>query len=86
MEPASKKEIEEIAGVFKCPKDFKCCQSGFEALCKARQVDGVVSYLECLEEEPQECVFSKYVSVVDSGFFLCSCPLRRYLADKMAQK
>jgi hypothetical protein len=73
------KEIAEIIGGLKCPKDFKCYRSGFKALCKARQIGGAASFLECLEEDPRECIFSKFVS---TGFYLCSCPLRKYIADK----
>jgi hypothetical protein len=79
-----KKEVEEIIGHLKCPKDFKCCQSGFETLCRARQMDdGVGSYLECLEEDPEKCAFANYIST--GVFHLCSCPLRRYVADRMAK-
>jgi hypothetical protein len=82
MDAELEKEIREIIGDLRCPKDFKCYRSGFENLCKATQVDGVVSYLECLEEDPKECVFSRYVSVGDSSFYLCACPLRKYIAGK----
>jgi hypothetical protein len=82
MERDYKKEIEEIIDGLSCPKDFKCCQSGYERLCQARRSDdGAVSYLECLERTPQDCVFSKYLSMGD--FYVCSCPLRIYLASKL---
>ena len=85
MDPALKKEIEEIAGTLKCPKNFKCCQAGLKMLCRAREMnDGVGSYLECLEEDPRQCVFANYLSSGD--FYVCSCPLRRYIADRMAQE
>jgi hypothetical protein len=84
MEPALKKEIEEITGTLKCPKDFKCYQSGVKDLCKARRVEGAVAFLVCLDEDPQECIFSSHISMGD--FYLCSCPLRRYIADKKAKK
>ena len=47
------KELEGIIDGVKCPKDFKCCRSGFKDLCKAQDV-GIESFLECLEEEPFE--------------------------------
>jgi hypothetical protein len=73
------KEIADIVGHLRCPKDFKCYRSGFESLCKARRAEGAVSYLVCLEENSQECIFSRHISMGD--FYLCSCPLRRYIAD-----
>ncbi len=87
MEPALKKEIEEIAGTLnlKCPEDFKCCQCGIETLCKSRKMDdGVDSYLECLEQDSGQCIFAIYLS--GGGFYLCSCPLRKYIADKKEAK
>lgn len=38
MEQDYKKEIEEIIGQIQCPKDFKCYKSGFQVLCKARDM------------------------------------------------
>ena len=37
MEQADK-EIEEIIGQMKCPKDFRCYQCGLEVLCKAKDI------------------------------------------------
>lgn len=80
MEQDLKKELEIIIDHLQCPKGFKCCQS-MSILCKARQMDdGVASYLECLEEDSRGCVFSKHILTDD--FYICSCPLRRYIADK----
>jgi hypothetical protein len=81
-----KKKIEEIVGHLKCPKDFKCCQSGIEILCRAKMVDGTATYLECLEQDPRRCVFSNFVSDNESGFYICACPLRRYIADQKSDK
>ena len=78
MKEEFRKEIEELMGGIRCPKDFSCCQSGLERLCKARDV-GMESYLECLEKNPRQCVFS--LGYADS--YYCKCPLRRYIARKM---
>lgn len=78
MDPVHKKEIEKIIGQIKCPKDFKCYESGFQVLCKARDV-GLETHLECLEAEPYECEFS----VRFGGLYYCHCPLRVYLAKKL---
>jgi hypothetical protein len=78
MDQDCKKRIEEIIGEIKCPKDFRCAQSGFENLCKARDF-GLDDYLECLEDNPIYCQFS--LSFGD-GYF-CQCPLRVYLSKKL---
>ena len=78
MQQDSDKQIEEIIGRMKCPNDFRCWESGFEALCKARDI-GQESFLECLEENPQECKFS-----LSFGYsYFCQCPLRVYIAKEL---
>jgi hypothetical protein len=72
------KEIEEIIGKMKCPKNFKCYKSGYENLCKAKDV-GLESYLECLEGNPSACKFL----IMHRNIFYCSCPLRVYIAKKI---
>ena len=73
-----KKEIEKIIARFKYPKDFKCYKSGFENLGKARGI-GIEGYVECLEKNPEDCVFS-----LSFGYsFLCKCPLRVYIAKNL---
>jgi len=68
-------KIEEIASGLKCSKDFRCCESGFEELCRA--VDsGAESHLICLEDSENFCKFR----VVVGSFKLCMCPLRGYIA------
>jgi len=78
MDQNYKKEIEKIIGEMKCPIDFRCYKTGFENLCKAKDI-GIESYLECLEKDPQRCKFS--VSFGHSYF--CHCPLRIYIAKKL---
>ena len=70
------KEIEEIIGQMKCPKDFSCYRSGFKELCKAKDI-GIEGYLECLEKNPMKCKFAMSFGVL----FVCKCPLRYYLAQ-----
>jgi len=75
-----KKEIEKIISGMKCSRDFKCYKSGFEDLGKARDI-GVKGYVECLEDNPEACVFS-----VPFGYaFLCKCPLRVYIAKELGR-
>jgi hypothetical protein len=78
MEEDYRKKIEKIIGQMQCPKDFKCCNSGFETVCKAKDV-GLESHLECLEENPFDCQFS----VRFGGLYYCDCPLRVYIAKKL---
>ena len=78
MREEDKKQIEEIMGEMKCPKDFSCAESGFESLCKARD-EGFEHYLECLEDRPSACTFALPFGY---GHF-CQCPLRVYLAKKL---
>ena len=77
----SKEDIERISEIIdglECPKDFQCCQAGFEKLCKARYI-GVEGFLECLEENPAEC---KFAANYHDQFFLYQCPLRIFIAEK----
>ena len=69
-------EIEEIIGKMKCPNNFRCYKSGFKELCRARDI-GIENYLECLENDPQDCQFS----IVYGIYYFCKCPLRYYLAQ-----
>jgi len=78
MEQEIRKEVERIIDGMKCPKDFECCKSGLENLCRAKDI-GLESFLECLEKNPQECEFS--FSFGHSYF--CHCPLRVYIAKKL---
>ena len=78
MEQDHEKELQEIIGGFTCPKDFKCYKSGFEDLCRAKDV-GIHSILECLEEDAALCLFS--INVHDA--YYCECPLRIYIAKRL---
>jgi hypothetical protein len=78
QDEVTKAEIEEIIAQFKCPKDFKCYKSGFEVLCKAKDI-GIESFLLCFEEDPRKCKFS---FALERGY-TCECPLRIYIAKKL---
>jgi len=73
-------EIEELINQFKCPKDFKCYKSNFEALCEAEDI-GLEAYVRCLEEKPQLCQFSVPVGYTH----FCRCPLRVYICKKLVK-
>jgi hypothetical protein len=71
------KKIKKIMKSIQCPKDFKCYESKFQDLCKAKDI-GLKSFLLCLEDI-QECNFSIYF--IDE--YLCKCPLRVFVAKEM---
>jgi hypothetical protein len=77
MRDENMQKIEEIIGAMKCPKNFKCVESGFKNLCKAKNL-GLKSYLQCIEENPLQCKFA----FPNGEKYFCKCPLRVYLAKK----
>jgi hypothetical protein len=78
MEQKVKETIEEIMGELRCPSNFKCAESGFEVLCRARHI-GMDDYLECLEPDPTRC---KFASPLLDGY-RCRCPVRVYVFEKL---
>jgi hypothetical protein len=78
MEKDYKKEIEEILGQMRCPKDFECYRSGLGVLCRAKEI-GLETFLECSEDNPRNCKFS----IPFADMYLCECPLRIYIAKKL---
>lgn len=80
MKEEYKMLIEEIMPGMHCSKNFKCIESGFEILCKARKYWNE-SYLECLESHPDSCEYA----VPTGNEYLCKCPLRIYLSDKLGK-
>ena len=78
MQDEVRKRVEEIVGGMKCPKAFSCAESGFERLCKARDL-GLDDYLDCLDENSNRCSFAMPFG---HGHFCC-CPLRVYIAKKL---
>ena len=80
MEQDLEEELKEIIDNLACPKNFKCYRSGLETLCKARDV-GLETFIECLEENPNQCPFSMRLH----GHDFCKCPLRVYIAKKLGK-
>jgi hypothetical protein len=78
VEKDHKREIENIIGKIKCPKSFKCYESGFDNICRAKDF-GIESFLLCLENNPRDCKFS----IPFKRSYLCHCPLRIYLSKKL---
>lgn len=80
MKERHKKLIEELMPGMQCSKKFKCLESDFENLCKARNYWNYIS-LECLESNPESCEFA----VPNRNGYLCRCPLRMYLREKLGK-
>jgi hypothetical protein len=78
MREEDKKKIEEIMSGMKCPKSFRCADSGFERLCRSKDF-GIDNYLDCLEDDPRRCSFA----LSFGNGYLCQCPLRVFLAKKL---
>ncbi len=80
VDEAVRRRMNEILGGMECPKGFKCAESGFENLCKARDI-GVLGYLDCLEAAPDRCTFA-----LPFGYgYLCKCPLRVHVAKTLGR-
>ncbi len=71
-------EIEEIANRINCPKNLECYKSEPEKLCQVRDF-GLDEYLDCLEETAKDCEFS----LSFGNGYLCTCPVRIYIAKKL---
>ena len=79
MKEKDKKIIKDIIDGMHCPKDFLCAESGFEKLCKAKDV-GLENHLLCLvKNQVYPC---KFILRFDNTNF-CHCPLRVYIAKKI---
>ena len=78
MEQHHADQIGKIIKNMNYPKEFVCCKSEFEDLYRARDV-GLESYIKCLEENPEKCVFSLFFGYS----YFCTCPLRIYIAKKL---
>ncbi|MHC4721298.1 MAG: hypothetical protein ACYS6I_01175 [Planctomycetota bacterium] len=58
-----------------CPKDFICRRSGFENLCKVKDIG--MAHLICLGAPTDR--ICRHTVTFDCEF-LCTCPLRTYIA------
>ena len=72
--------IELLKDGIRCPKNFSCYKSKYESVCKAGFV-GKLGVLCCLEENPQECIFS----LLSNEKYYCQCTIRKYLAKKFGK-
>ncbi len=72
-------QMEEIISGIECPKGFICYRSGFTHLCKVGGIEKK-GFLECLEENCQDCQFSLPFENPAS----CLCPVRIYIATEFS--
>jgi hypothetical protein len=79
MSPEHIRGIKVILGSMKCSQDFRCIKSGYQNVCKAKDV-GLENALECLEPNSWDCEFSTKTR----SSVLCKCPLRVYLTKTVA--
>ena len=75
LTPEEIDEIQEFVNQCDCPSDFKCYKKGFE------DISGVIvdlegNIIECLDENANKC----HHSLPFGSDYLCTCPLRRYIA------
>lgn len=71
------KQIEELIGVMKCPRDFFCYKLGFGKLCKAEETK-IGRVLVCLSKKPNVCIASRFMG----KHYYCKCPLRQCITEK----
>ncbi len=83
MKEEDRKKIREIINGIQCPKNFRCAESGFENLCKAKDF-GDEQRLHCLAAASEPCSFAV---MYDFGIKIrfCQCPLRVYLAKNLSK-
>jgi hypothetical protein len=82
MEQDHQKEIEEIIGHTKCPKDFQCHKQGLEDQCQAKDI-GLPSFVECLGENTAECISGCRFGYPLGHSVFCHCPLRVYITKRL---
>jgi hypothetical protein len=78
MEKQILQQVDEIRKRMKCSKGFYCAESGFEKLCKAKDI-GLKNHLLCLENASAACDFSL---LLEKEYY-CACPLRVYLTKNL---
>ncbi len=80
MKEIHKTELKRIAEDQSCPKLLQCYTTGFEILCKARDI-GLQNLIECLEENPDKCPFSMSFP----GVACCKCAVRVYICKNIGK-
>ncbi|MFC1490326.1 hypothetical protein ACFL6K_03860 [Candidatus Latescibacterota bacterium] len=66
--------LDELKCETECPQNLKCLDSGFENLCKCRDI-GVEDFLECLEPKETLCDFK----MAFGNGYICKCKIRLFI-------
>ena len=82
MDEQTKRRIAELIGELSCSKEFRCAERGFKELCEAEDI-GLENHLKCLAPDAASCQFSR---MYEREAFFCSCPLRVFLAKRVAEE
>jgi hypothetical protein len=77
---SQRKEVEQIVSAMECSKDFACRRSKFEDLCQVKDIglDDVVCLGTAMD---RVCGFTTPFE----GDYICSCPLRIYIARRLGR-
>jgi len=81
MQSVILQQIAEIRKRMECRKGFQCAESGFEELCRAKDI-GLKRHLLCLEKAASSCDFAL---LIDRKYY-CACPLRVYLTKNLRKQ
>jgi len=78
MTPEDCKRLEELKEQTDCEKDFACFKYEINQLCRGKyHID--LDIMECLEGVMMPCSFS----IPFSSTRICTCPLRKYIAQNL---
>lgn len=68
-------EVDRIRSHTRCPRHFRCCESGFTEMGRVEAIAGG-KLLECREPDAAAC----RQALSYGGAYFCKCPLRMYVS------
>ena len=71
-------ELDKIIDGLKCPRDFQCYKSAYNAP-DTKTGSDMQSFLFCFKEKLRDCAFS----VPSESQSSCKCPLRDYISKEL---
>ena len=75
LEKRHEQQLREMMDHVQCPLGFRCAESGFKDLCRAKDIFGSGKRLVCLEDPGASCGFQ----MRHGHGNICSCPVRFYV-------